>query len=65
MSYFVHRGIILFAMLNGRLPYNDNQITELEEDMKMQRLKFERTVSFGKINCTIKYFIAFKRNPLV
>ncbi|KAL4224236.1 hypothetical protein ACF0H5_017689 [Mactra antiquata] len=39
-------GIILFAMLNGRLPFNDAQLTELEEDMKMQRLRFERNVSF-------------------
>ncbi|OWF41153.1 serine/threonine-protein kinase MARK2-like [Mizuhopecten yessoensis] len=39
-------GIILFAMVNGRLPFNDNQLMEMEEEMKMQRLKFERSVSF-------------------
>ena len=41
-------GVILFAMLNGRLPFNDSQLMEMEEDMKMQRLRFERNVSFGK-----------------
>ncbi|XP_033747149.1 serine/threonine-protein kinase MARK2-like [Pecten maximus] len=39
-------GIILFAMVNGRLPFNDNQLMEMEEEMKMQRLRFERNVSF-------------------
>nr|XP_022341133.1 sucrose non-fermenting protein kinase 1-like isoform X2 [Crassostrea virginica] len=39
-------GIILFAMVNGRLPFNDAQIAEMEEEMKMQRLKFERNISF-------------------
>ncbi|XP_069136547.1 serine/threonine-protein kinase MARK2-like [Argopecten irradians] len=39
-------GIILFAMVNGRLPFNDNQLMEMEEEMKMQRLRFERSVSF-------------------
>ncbi|XP_060582113.1 serine/threonine-protein kinase MARK1-like isoform X2 [Ruditapes philippinarum] len=39
-------GIILFAMLNGRLPFNDAQLADLEEDQKMQRLRFERSVSF-------------------
>ncbi|XP_060064733.1 uncharacterized protein LOC132545081 [Ylistrum balloti] len=39
-------GIILFAMVNGRLPFNDNELMEMEEDMKMQRLRFERHVSF-------------------
>ncbi|XP_045172121.2 uncharacterized protein LOC123534106 [Mercenaria mercenaria] len=39
-------GIILFAMLNGRLPFNDAQLVDLEEDQKMQRLRFERSVSF-------------------
>lgn len=39
-------GIILFAMLNGRLPFNDAQLNDLEEEMKMQRLRFERNVSF-------------------
>ena len=46
---FISRGIILFAMLNGRLPFNDSQLMEMEEDMKMQRLRFERIVSFGKL----------------
>ena len=46
---FFSRGIILFAMLNGRLPFNDSQLMEMEEDMKMQRLRFERIVSFGKL----------------
>lgn len=45
-------GIILFAMLNGRLPFNDAQLSELEEDMKMQRLRFEKAVSFGKLGQT-------------
>ena len=45
----IYRGIILFAMLNGRLPFNDSQLMEMEEDMKMQRLRFERIVSFGKL----------------
>ena len=35
-------------MLNGRLPFNDAQLGDLEEDQKMQRLRFERSVSFGK-----------------
>ncbi|KAK3083089.1 hypothetical protein FSP39_013688 [Pinctada imbricata] len=42
-------GIILFAMVNGRLPFNDNQIVDMEEEMKMQRLRFERSVSFDCI----------------
>ena len=43
-----YSGIILFAMVNGRLPFNDNQLLDMEEEMKMQRLRFERAVSFGK-----------------
>ncbi|CAC5410437.1 Testis-specific serine/threonine-protein kinase 5,Testis-specific serine/threonine-protein kinase 1,Hormonally up-regulated neu tumor-associated kinase homolog B [Mytilus coruscus] len=39
-------GIILFAMINGRLPFNDAQMLEMDEDMKMQRLRFERSSSF-------------------
>ncbi|XP_062614346.1 serine/threonine-protein kinase MARK2-like isoform X2 [Saccostrea cucullata] len=39
-------GIILFAMVNGRLPFNDSQLQEMEEEMKMQRLRFERNISF-------------------
>ncbi|KAJ8312732.1 hypothetical protein KUTeg_010105 [Tegillarca granosa] len=39
-------GIILFAMANGRLPFNDAQLSEMDEEMRMQRLKFERTISF-------------------
>ncbi|KAL3856453.1 hypothetical protein ACJMK2_011210, partial [Sinanodonta woodiana] len=39
-------GIILFAMLNGRLPFSDVHLAAMEEEMKMQRLCFERTVSF-------------------
>ncbi|XP_050408578.1 uncharacterized protein LOC126823658 [Patella vulgata] len=39
-------GIILCAMINGRLPYNDGQLTEMDDDMRMQRLRFERNVSF-------------------
>ncbi|WAR01400.1 TSSK5-like protein [Mya arenaria] len=42
-------GIILFAMLNGRLPFNDAQLCELEEEMKMQRIRFERTVNFDSM----------------
>lgn len=54
-------------MVNGRLPFNDAQIAEMEEEMKMQRLKFERNISFGtivfsgdhlvQINCTLFYFL--------
>jgi len=36
-------------MLNGRLPFNDTQLVNMDEEMKMQRLRFERTVSFGKL----------------
>lgn len=53
-------------MVNGRLPFNDAQIAEMEEEMKMQRLKFERNISFGtivfsgdhlvQINCTLFVF---------
>eukprot|EP00105_Crassostrea_gigas_P034289 XP_019918437.1 PREDICTED: MAP/microtubule affinity-regulating kinase 3-like [Crassostrea gigas] len=39
-------GVILFAMVNGRLPFNDAQLVEMEEEMKMQRLRFERNISF-------------------
>lgn len=35
-------------MINGRLPFNDAQMLEMDEDMKMQRLRFERSSSFGK-----------------
>lgn len=44
---FFCRGVILFAMVNGRLPFNDAQLVEMEEEMKMQRLRFERNISFG------------------
>lgn len=47
---FFCRGVILFAMVNGRLPFNDAQLVEMEEEMKMQRLRFERNISFGKIS---------------
>lgn len=50
MYYFFCRGVILFAMVNGRLPFNDAQLVEMEEEMKMQRLRFERNISFGKIS---------------
>lgn len=40
---------MLFAMINGRLPFNDAQILDMEEDMKMQRLRFERSATFGKL----------------
>lgn len=48
--FFFCRGVILFAMVNGRLPFNDAQLVEMEEEMKMQRLRFERNISFGKIS---------------
>lgn len=50
MYYFFCRGVILFAMVNGRLPFNDAQLVEMEEEVKMQRLRFERNISFGKIS---------------
>lgn len=37
-------------MVNGRLPFNDAQLVEMEEEMRMQRLRFERNISFGKIS---------------
>ncbi|XP_061198065.1 serine/threonine-protein kinase MARK2-like [Saccostrea echinata] len=42
-------GIVLFAMVNGRLPFNDSKLQEMEEEMKMQRLRFERNISFDCI----------------
>lgn len=50
LCIFFCRGVILFAMVNGRLPFNDAQLVEMEEEMKMQRLRFERNISFGKIS---------------
>lgn len=59
------RGIILFAMLNGRLPFNDAQLSDLEEDMKMQRLRFERAVSFGNYYFISKCFFVTLRSSLI
>lgn len=53
MYYFFCRGVILFAMVNGRLPFNDAQLVEMEEEMKMQRLRFERNISFGMISSSV------------
>ncbi|XP_048257092.1 testis-specific serine/threonine-protein kinase 1-like isoform X1 [Haliotis rufescens] len=55
-------GIILFAMVNGRLPYNDSQLSEMDEDMRMQRLRFERNVSF---DCMVLIRRMLQYNPLL
>ncbi|XP_046581819.1 LOW QUALITY PROTEIN: testis-specific serine/threonine-protein kinase 1-like [Haliotis rubra] len=55
-------GIILFAMVNGRLPYNDSQLSEMDEDMRMQRLRFERNVSF---DCMVLIRKMLQYNPLL
>lgn len=48
---FPHRGVILFAMINGRLPYNDRDIRTLIEQTKTKpRFSSRVNITAGKLN---------------
>lgn len=36
------RGVILFAIVNGKLPYSEDKLKEVTESMRFQRLKFRK-----------------------
>lgn len=47
---FPHRGVILFAMINGRLPYNDRDIRTLIEQTKAKpRFSSRVNITAGKL----------------
>ncbi|XP_056005005.1 testis-specific serine/threonine-protein kinase 1-like isoform X2 [Ostrea edulis] len=54
-------GVTLFSMVNGRLPYNHSQLSAMDEDMKLQRLKFRPNVSSDCIEL-IKKMLQFAPN---
>ncbi|XP_048740379.2 testis-specific serine/threonine-protein kinase 5-like [Ostrea edulis] len=54
-------GVTLFAMVNGRLPYNHSQLSAMDEDMKLQRLKFRPNISSDCIEL-IKKMLQFAPN---
>ena len=43
-----HRGVILFTLVNGRVPYDDDRIPVRDDMMRKQKLVFTRKVSDGK-----------------
>ncbi|XP_048735932.1 testis-specific serine/threonine-protein kinase 5-like [Ostrea edulis] len=54
-------GVTLFALVNGRFPYNHLQLSAMDADMKMQRLQFRQNVSSDCIKL-IKKMLQFAPN---
>ena len=42
------RGVILFSMVNGYLPFDESRIGEMQERMRNQRFTFVSGLSHGK-----------------
>ena len=47
--FYSNRGVILFSMLNGYLPFDESRIGDMQERMRTQRFTFVRGLSHGKL----------------